>query len=276
MKFQLTQDWLDRIDQYIKGELEGAKLSAFEKELETNAPLKEEMLLQKQLFNSIESQDLDPDSRANFEDDELSEKVNSLEYQAVSKKIRQLGIEFDLKPEEVKNSLWVRFRRFVPAAAAILVLVVMSTVYIVNNNPSLDQYYTGNVNWNSELPSFTEKGDSKSEFSRAEAYFNAKDYTNAILAFEAIDEYDELYPYSLMYLGASYANLNQDQQALQVFERLAEMKEFGESSKGLWYAAMIHLKEEDEEKAMEVLKEIARESKNYRYEDALRIVKELE
>ena len=275
MKFHLTQELLDTIDQYIKGELEGKKLSNFENKLKENDDLREEVMIQKQLFNAIQ----DKDSSDIFTDDEVNElktKINSPAYQDISNKIRNIGSEYIQDPVPNKKPIWIRFKRLIPAAAAIFVLVVISTIYFTSLNPSMDQYYYDNANWESELISFSEKGDAKNAFTKAENLFKAKEFTQAVQAFENIRPEDELYPYSLMYLGAAHSNLNQDQQALQAFNKLATMSQFEESSKGLWYAALIHLKQKDKKKAISTLKEVVKDSNNYNYSKALDIIDVLE
>jgi len=275
MEFQLTQEMLDTIDQYIKGQLEGDKLEQFEKELEANTSLKEEMLIQKQLFETIENKNLEQGELTDEEVNEIREKQNSADYKDLSQKIKQIGQEYVQNPVQEKKPLWIRFRKFIPAAAAILTIVIISTVYLTNDNQSFDKYYYDNVDWNTELVSLVEKGDAKSEFANGETYFKSGEFSEAIQVFGSINPEDELYPYSLMYLGASHSNLNQDQQALQVFNRLTQMKEFVESSKGLWYAALIHLKLNDKEKALESLNLITEDSNNYRHSEALKLISEL-
>ncbi len=275
MEFQLTPELLDKIDQYIKGELEGDTLSAFEQELESNEALREEMIIQKRLFDAISHNSSELDLVPNMTDKEIQEKSKNPEYQSVSDKIRATGIEFTQNNPSTKKSMGAKIMRLAPAIAAIFLVVVISTVYLVNNNQSIDQYYYDNVNWHAELISFTEKGDSKNNYASAEKFFEAKNYSKTIEALKDINPEDELYPYGLMYLGASYANLNKDQEALQVFNQLAQMNEFAESSKGLWYAALIHLKLKDEEKAKEVLNAILKDVGNYHYKDAKQILEDL-
>ncbi len=276
MEFHLTREVLDTIDQYIKGDLEREKLLAFEQELENNAALREEMLIQKQLFKTIQTKYLDSESLANNQSNALQEKLNIPEYQALSKKIKDVGNEYIQNPPPEKKPLWIRFKQFIPAAAALLIILVISTVYLVNDNQDIDHYYFDNANWDTELISFTEKGDSKSAYKTAETFFNAKEYKKAILSLGEIKRDDILYAYGLMYIGASHANLNQDQQALQAFNALALMTEFNENSKGLWYAALIHLKLKDKENAIKTLSIIVKDAKNYHYKDAKQILRELE
>jgi len=271
MEFRLTQEILETIDQYVKGNLDGEQMKAFERELESNSALKEEMLIQKRLFHALENQNMATDEAM-----DIDKKLSNPEYQELSNKIRNIGTEYLQESSTEIKPLWVRFKQLIPAAAAILVIVIISTVYLTTMNPSIDQYYYDSVNWETELVSFTEKGDSKSDFTDGEAFFRSKEYSKAIQSFETINPEDEMYAYSLMYIGASHANLNQNQQALQAFEQLAEMREFAESSKGLWYVALIHLKLESKAKAIEMLKKISQDSSNYRYEDALKIMKEIE
>ncbi|MEM9547118.1 MAG: hypothetical protein AAGA77_14150 [Bacteroidota bacterium] len=271
MEFQLTPEMLDLIDQYIKGNLDGEKLNSFKRDLEVNPALKEEVLIQQQLFQAIENQKKPVD-----EDIELQEKLKNPEYQKLSNTIRKVGTEFIENPS-VKNRIpWIRFRRFIPYAAAILVTVIISTIYLNNNHQSIDQYYYDYVDWNAELVSFTEKSDTKNDFALGESYFRSKDYYKAIRIFRSINPNNRLYPYSLMYLGAAHANVNQDHLAIETFELLSQQNEFGESSKGLWYTALIYLKVKDSANAREALELISKDPSNYKYEDAVKIMKKLD
>ena len=276
MEIELTRALLDKIDQYIKGELEGPALLAFEQSLEKNPALKEEMMIQKRLFQTIGSSNLGPDSPSEKFDDEILEKTKSTEHQVLSDKIKKIGQGYIENPPAAKKSIQTRLRQIIPALAAIFLLVIISTVYLVNDSQDIDHYYHDNANWNTELISFAEKGDTKSAYEKAETFFNAKEYEKAIQSLEEIKKDDILYPYGLMYIGASNANLNQDPQALQAFNALALMTEFSESSKGLWYAALIHLKQKDKENAMKILNIIVKDAGNYHYQDAKQILKELE
>ncbi len=276
---EITKALLETIDRYIKGELSADQLSAFEEAMEKNPALKEEVSLQQQLFNTLDDKSTDwhllEEDHEDKRQQELKQKLNNPEYQSLSKKIQHLGQEYVHKPPAKKKVLLNRFKRFIPAAAVILFLVVGGTMYLIKSNQSLDRYYYAHANWNTELPSFAEKGTAKNNFVKAEDLFKAEAYLEAIQLFVAIQQVDELYPYSLLYIGAAYANLNKDQQALDTFNKLTQMDAFAENSRGLWYATLIHLKQNDRDKALEVLNIILSDSNNYHYKEAKRLLEQL-
>ena len=278
MEHHLTNALLETIDRYIKGELEAKELLAFEAKMKENAALKEEVLLQQQLFNTLDDKTTEwtllTEDRKHRLQQELKQKLNTPEYQSISEKIQHIGQEYiqELPP---KKSLLIRYKRLIPAAAVILFLIVAGISYTIINNQSLDRYYYKYAQWETELPSFVEKNAAESTFVEAEASFRNKEYIKAIQLFESIEEDNELYPYSLLYLGASYASSNKDMQALKTFNQLAQMDAFAESSKGLWYAALIHLKQGDKDKAVELLNIIIKDPNNYHYSQAKQLLEQL-
>lgn len=278
MEHHLTSALLETIDRYIKGELAEEELLAFEAKMKENAALKEEVLLQQQLFNTLN--DKTPEWTLFTEDgknklqQELKQKLSTPEYQSISEKIQHIGKEY-IQESHPKKSLSVRYKQFIPAAAVILFLIVAGISYIIINNQSLDRFYYKYAQWETELPSFVEKNTAESTFAKAETSFRNKEYIKAIQLFESIEEDNELYPYSLLYLGASYASSDKEVQALQAFNQLAQMDTFAESSKGLWYAALIYLKQNDRDKAVEVLNIIIKDPNNYHYDQAADLLEQL-
>ncbi|MCG8327548.1 MAG: hypothetical protein MI974_07680 [Chitinophagales bacterium] len=278
MEHHLTNALLETIDRYIKGELVEEELLAFEAKMKENAALKEEVLIQQQLFNTLNDKTTewalykeDPNNKLQ---QELKQKLNTPEYQSISEKIQHIGQEYiqELPP---KKNLSIRYKRFISAAAVVLFLIVAGISYTIINNQSVDRFYYEYAQWETELPSFVEKNATESTFAEAEASFRNKEYIKAIQLFESIEEDNELYPYSLLYIGASYASSNKDLQALKAFNQLAQMDAFAESSKGLWYATLIHLKQGDKDKAVDLLNIIIKDSNNYHYNQAIQLLEQL-
>ena len=96
MAIELTEALLDQIDKYLKGTLTETELHNFKKQLDESDALKEEVSLQKQLFDTLGSESwnsIKVDTK-NEELSQLKKKLKSTEYQELSKKIRTVENEY--------------------------------------------------------------------------------------------------------------------------------------------------------------------------------------
>ncbi len=268
MEISLTEELLEKIDKYITGKLIDSELNIFEKQLKENKQLQEEVILQKQLINIIgqEKWHTIGDDKKNEELQRLKEKLRSEEYQLVSKKIKNIG---NLHVEK-KARFKIKYLYYASAA----MIVFMVSIFTYNTSQSLDSYYTSYANWE-ELPSFVEKGNTKTEFVVGETYFKKGNYTKAIESFNLVDTKSKYYPYSLMYLGAAYELINKDEVALQTFDKLINLKYSEENTKGYWYKLLIYLKINNKEKSLEVLHKISENKGNYKYETSQKLLKQI-
>lgn len=268
MEKEITPENLQKIDDYINGNMSEEARKAFEEEITKNEELSELVAQQKVFFSlfsdtkwdGMENNPEHPDMAL------LKEKLKSAEYQNTSAKIKHIGKTISEQQKTPKK----RTLRYYYAAAVLLIICTLS-IFMMNTTSSLEDYYDTNVQWNN-LPSFVEKNNSEEAFVKGEIYFKKENYEAAIKIFETIPKDDELYPYSLMYLGASNDKLNKNEQAIENFKQLATLTSFPEYSKGYWYELLIHLKTNDKANTLKVLSIITSNKENYKYSEALQLL----
>ncbi len=147
------------------------------------------------------------------------------------------------------------------------------TLSFSQQNTTYRSYYESNVDW-TNLPSFYQEGRQQDAFSKGETAFRKKAYKSAVAHFSAVKPSHQLYANSLVYLGASYDKLNQNDKAIAAFKQLTKQTSLYVITTGYWYEAMIHLKVGNKEKAIEALENV-KYKKHYRYETAKIIVSKL-
>jgi hypothetical protein len=265
MENPITAELLETIDNYLKGILSEAENLAFEKQMKIDAELEETVKIQKQLFqlhdfNTIEI----PTKKDNQEDlTHYKNQLRTKENIDLQNKIREIGINHTKTNSRIKKNY---LKYYIAASIAL----IFGTFIFLNSNSSLESYYKENVNWE-ELPSFIDKGQTENYFTKGEGLFKNKEYLMAIESFKKIDTNNELYPYALMYIGASYDQLNQNQKAINTFDTLSKLVNFQEHSKGYWYKMLIFLKQNKKEKALEMKNIILKDQNNFGYDEAIQL-----
>ncbi|WP_299888107.1 hypothetical protein [uncultured Lacinutrix sp.] len=268
MEVKLTDALLKQIDDYIKGGMMDDDRLSFEKEMEQNTALKDEVILQQELITLIGLEEWVSfrNTKENEDLRALKEQLRSKTFQDASKKIKQIGLD---NYKEKKEKIEEKKRKFpfyyIPAA----VILLFISVFFMNRNSGLDSYYKDYANWNKELSSFIVKNSDTSAFSNGEIAFKNKNYTSALKYFKTIKRNNKLYPYSLMYIGASYELENENKKALATFDQLITLNTFEEHTKGYWYKLLIYLKLNDKKNVEETLNTILQNKENYHYEEAI-------
>lgn len=265
MGYSITAELLETIDNYLKGNLSKVEHLAFEKQIEENKELKEIVLIQKELF-AIHGFETTENKFTNGSQKDLlyyKEQLRSKENQDLSAKIRKIGKNYT-KPITSTQKSYLKY--YIAASIAL----VFGTILMLNSNSSLENYYKDNVNWN-ELPSYIDKGQAENDFTKGEIAFKNKEYDKAIIAFKNITSENELYPYSLMFIGASYEQLNENDKALETFSQLETLNNFEESSRAYWYKLLIYAKLNKKVKAKEIQNIILKNENNYNYKQAQKL-----
>ncbi|VXB92026.1 conserved hypothetical protein [Flavobacterium sp. 9AF] len=254
-------DTLDLIDQYLKGNLLEDEKIAFEKKMEEDQIFKEEVLIQKQLFNIHDFHTKKVENEFyNSELELIKNKLKSKDNLILSNKIKQIGLEH--KSNNLRETKVKKIHPMYILAASITILVAAYLVFF--NSTSLSNYYEENVDWN-ELPSFIEKNDTQTIVSKGEELFKEKKYNEAIEVLETVKEFDKWYPYALLYIGASYDELNENEKAINTFKRISQLTDYEDNSRGYWYQLLLYLKINDKNKALEMKKIILENPSHYKY-----------
>lgn len=261
----ITAELLETIDNFLKGTLSEVEHLAFEKQIENNKELEEIVEIQRQLFAIHGFETTDSKIIKDSQKDILNykEQLRNKENQDLSAKIRKIG------QNHVKSKISTQ-KNYLKYYIAASIALVFGTIFMLNSNSNLENYYSNNVNWD-ELPSYIDKGNEENDFTKGEIAFKNKEFTSAITSFSKVSSKNELYPYSLMYVGASYEQLNKNDKALETFSQLESLSNFEESSRAYWYKLLIYSKLNDKENAKKILEIILKNEKNYNYEQALNL-----
>lgn len=270
MATRLTETLLADMHRYLNGQMTAIEIRRFEDELEKNQELREELTLEKELRYSLNEDSDYSIFKNDAEVDKLKTKLRSSEYQNLSNAIRNAEKEYVSEQTTTKKPR--TFYKYYAVAAAVILFV---SIYFSQMNPSLDSYYDTYADWNN-LPSFVEKGQNEDTFTKGYIAFKNKNYDKAVSYFSSIDKTHELYPYGLIYLGASYDLLDQNENALTTFQKLISTDTFHENTKGYWYTALIYLKIKDKEKAISALEKVLEKEQNYKYQEAKEILKKIQ
>ncbi|WP_299890480.1 hypothetical protein [uncultured Lacinutrix sp.] len=249
------------IDGYLNGSLSLEQKAVFEKQINTDQALKEELLIYKALQESFNENDWHTlDKNSNIEDfKSIKNRFKTKEYQDISKNIKSVESLYCNKNKKKSNSIFYKLG----IAATIILFLAIGLPFIFNTN-SLNDYYNDYQNWDT-IPSLIEKG-SQNESQKIEELYTSKDYNSLIKLYEA-NNTNNYNNYSLIKIGHIYIELGFTEKAIEVFDKLIATKKLS-SSKGYWYKLLVYLKIEDKEKAIEQLNIILQDKNNYKYEEA--------
>lgn len=271
MASKLTAVLLADMERYVKNEMTGLELKMFEEKLKEDAELRSELRIQIELFEAIgntSTYSVFQEKLNRAEVEKLKTKLRSKEYQDLSANIKNAEKVYFSEQSKVRS-----FQKYYRYFAIAAVLVLFFGIYFSQVNSSYSSYYDSYVDY-STLPSFIEKGN-LTTFTKGELAFKKEDYTTAVEQFSAVETSNELYVHSLLYLGASYDKLNQNDKAIAVFQKLASVDDSYESSKGYWHEALLHLKNNNKEKALLALEKSTAKNVNYNYQKAKVLLRKL-
>ncbi|WP_299156338.1 hypothetical protein [uncultured Tenacibaculum sp.] len=231
-------------ERYLAGEMSFDEKLAFEKIIAVNDDLKEHILLSKKL-------------------------VEKHEYVAFKKNL--LSAE--------KKYLQNNKKRFNPfywsvAAAAILLISIFS--YYQSIPVNLEKLYAIHSN-KIEMPSFIVQGNNQQKtLEEIEIAFKNKNYNKSIRFCDIqLKTSSKSNPNILIYKGISLLNLNNEKDALIVFNKLKQSDAI-DASKGNWYEAITYMKLNNKIALKNSLEIIIKNPTNYNYNKAKSILKSLE
>lgn len=260
MGINVTEELLEKIDYYLKGNLSSQESINFRKEIDTNPELKEIVMIQEGLFeiNDYKLIKKTNNSSALEVINHYREQIDKDENQKLFSKIKEASEKYKQKNTAPKN-------KYLYYAAASIALL-FTTIFFLNSSSDLENVYKNNSNWD-DLPSYVIKSDeNKSIFSKGEQLFRNNEFAKSIEVFKTIRSSDQMYPYALMYIGAAYERLNENKKSLETFDQIIKTKDFIEYSRGYWYKLLVYSKQNNKEKAEEMKKLILQNPDNYNYD----------
>ena len=251
----ITEESYRLIDAYIRDELSDIDRVKFEALLKDDEFV-ETLKVQQELYALHGSRE-----EKNFLDSDENKHILEAIKQAESDYFKTK------RTSRIKSMLWFS------VAASIIVAVSIAIGFIFDKEPDLTSYYTAYADWD-QLPSLTNRSEENNDLAIAEQAFKAEDFQKAISMFNAYRSKNPDNPQILVYLGAAYLEQGNDAMALQTFNLLANSDSI-DSSRGLWYIALTHLKYERKDEAVTMLKKISSDPNNYNADKAKEILNKI-
>jgi tetratricopeptide (TPR) repeat protein len=235
-----TIDFSHFIERYIAGEMGEDERNWFEKELEGNANLRNEVDLRKKTEMILKNQSVLS----------LRNKLTQIEKQ------RQ---ETETTPVKRKSPVYIRY-----AAGITAVVVIGSAVLFTGNHVTGDEVI--NKYYKAYEPPASQRSFQSSEnadFSLALEFYNTNDFANAALFFSKVVESNPKDMQSVLMKGVSNFEDKQYPEAKQSFTTVINDNNnlFIETAK--WYLALCYIKTNDTVKAISQLQGISEEGGIY-------------
>jgi len=238
------------IEKYLANRLKGDELSDFEKELDKNTELRNEVALHKEIAQAVTEKDV-----INF---------------------RNL-VQYALKNKASNNRRRAAIQwRYVGIAAAISIILVIAIVImspILFKKKSTEQLYITYYEPYEDLISGRSNEADNANVVLALVYYNQKEYSKVIKQLNTINIRNK--PLLQLYAGISYLNINDFKKAHSTFESIITGNNLFQVE-ALWYNALTYLKEGNTKKSKLILKKIiATPNKSSYAQKAKRLLEEL-
>ena len=215
------------IDRYLKGEMSPEELNWFEKELEGNQALRNEIELHKKVD-------------AVLSNGEMIDLKNQLDL------IHQ---EIEEAAEHSQSAIQYIYRKVYYSATALVVAVLMFTLYITNRDFTSDKLIE--KFYEPEHASLTLRGeiDGENMLLNAMDFYNNKQYGEAIALFETLLEEKEKKMGLNLYSGISHMEIQEYEEANEQFKHIIDNKPNPFVESATWYLGMCYVMTNDRDKA---------------------------
>ncbi len=221
-------------DQYLEGALSGTEKEAFEKQLSDDAEFAES-------FETFKEVNLQLEQKFGIEAERNAFKATLSSIATKSKKTKKSKLR-TLQP-------WYY------SVAASIVIVLGAWIFMQSSKPVFSDYNQY------ENAYFTERGDVNANMILAQDAFNAKNYKEAIAAFEIILK-EKSTPEIELYYGISLLEINKLKEAEVVFNKLKSGTSIYKN-KATWSLALLKLKLKDYDACEGLLKTIPSDYEDY-------------
>ncbi|MEM7086273.1 MAG: hypothetical protein AAF489_08835 [Bacteroidota bacterium] len=259
-----------KVEQYISGSMSASDALDFEKLMETDAALKAEVTLAKQLNFHLSGTTDDSEVPNNEYTQNLKSFMESEEAKELKETLRTVQSERRVPKFRSKK------RRIIFAAAAAVVIFLISAIGLIfKTEPGTEKLYAQYYSTN-DLPSVIQRGTSNSLLKQGAVAFQNENFSDALAYFEQYDASTEEPDMALyLYKGATLLELGNYYGAIQEFELAIDSQSI-DASKGFWFKAMAYLKSGDVSNAKYVLSDIASHVWYYNHDKAKELLKKLD
>ena len=235
------------INDYISGNLRGETLLAFEKEMQTNSELANEVALYKSIEDNFTKQ-----IKNKAEADKLKETLSNLN-----------KTHFAKQPAKIISFKTIAFAVSAVAAALILFFALRNT-----QSENADDLYANEIKNIAPIGENLRGIGIDEEIQQAKALYNAKNYAKALPKLKLIVEKNAAETELTMAIGVCYLQTNNVDSALQIFRQLAVGKTVF-STNALMYKALIFYKQNNMDSCKAALLLIPTDAEKYKTAQSL-------
>ena len=231
------------IEMYLDNSLSDQERKVFEVRLNTDAEFYNEFILEKQLLTTLAYSKEEIQDEREVEIQKYKDALKGEDLKSLSKTLSEIGKEFNSEPKKVKK-LW-----YYVAAASIVALLGFQ-LFFNTTDSNLDLYYD-NVGL-TNLPSFATRDASDSiqvKLNNGEQQFKQGNYKESLNILEPLLEVQNN-NLIFIYVGLAQTELNLYQESENTFNTLENSSNNFSAN---WYKALLFIKQEKIDSALEQL-----------------------
>ncbi|WP_299107082.1 CDC27 family protein [uncultured Tenacibaculum sp.] len=256
------------IERFLRSELSDEERNQFLKRLDIDEVFKEQFIIEKQLFESLNEESWSfIENLQTKEIEEYTQLFRSEEGVRMKKTFSEVN---DIYKKENK----VKKRRvfYISGIAAAVLLLLTLNLY---NGSDSTNYYSDYIMMN-ELPSFVDRSETtdKQDLVAAESYFKEKKYEEALSVLNKVSSPELKDGNYYVYKAIALMELNKYKEAETTLNSLIN-SDLLDAPKGYWYKALLFVKSKETEKAKKELNTLIAKS-DYKQKEAKELLEKLE
>jgi len=270
-------DYTELFDRYIDGQLEGKELEDFERKLEIDPDLKDELEKFRKL-NAVAERSIGRDESTEGEA-EVDSETEVLSKEDISEfgKGKRASTDNDLSDfqqvlkDAEKGYLMegktpfnrIRLMWYTSAAVLIIALSTATYFFIRNSQQRTADLYAAFFEPYIKSDKVFELTRSSDDFYYAVQVFEAGDFSRATFLFSNLSDSSELRVYALFYAGLTSIELGRWEDAISSFKQAIGCGENQMSYVSRWYLGLCYLRIDDEESAKKQFEVLSSEKNPY-------------
>lgn len=245
---------LEKIIKYLDGEVIGEEKQAFEKKLEGDVSLQEKLNLVK-------------DINATLADENLNSFVTKIQ-QIQSSVNHKSSAKNNSDIEGKKNSAIILKRRFLSAAAVLLIMAISSIFYLNFAGPKNERIYNQFYQkYESSLITRSDNNETSALIAAIQLY-DKGNYPGAIARLSDLLQKDNSNTTARFFIGLSYMETKTYDKAIANFNAIMAEGDTAFIEHAEWYMALCYVRTNQIKQASDLLKHIAESNSYYKVKAA--------
>ena len=252
------------IEQYLSNLMSDSDRANFEYQLTVNEQLSEEFELSKDINLHLSE---DSWSFTDKTSNELEAFFKSKEAENIKNAIENSGKTY-FETRDKQNRRF-RFPYFIAASFTVLLCCLGAYLFFQEDDLFQENYSS------QDLPSLVSRGDNQSVLNDLAIAFQSNDFEQVVTLYNSIMNQNESLDETIfLYGGVAYIFLNDYEKASSEFDKMLNSNSINKS-KALWFKAIMYMKSKDKELLSSTLREISKDSTNFNYNKAIKILEEI-